>query len=632
MGNLSEKEVEIMSNKPKCAITVDVEALTRRARDRHIDTLIYGKQANGEKWGIGRMMDIADKHQVRLTFFLDFAETELYGNAIIQVGKYILSRGHDLQIHCHYNYLSEKVLKLFPDVTTNYCTWCEKDEEISEYMLNHCLEQYYKCTAKPPVAFRGGGYRVGTAFLKSLKDKGIAADCSYNLARPIRLPVNRNFVFENNLIEIPIGIIPGELSMDYREFNFNSDRFYPKTPDDFDKNLKEYEKMFRDFYWYYGEHEIAAMIMHSWSFCKEKNRFKETGYIDRPNAYAAELFDQFLGKFSETIDFVTITDAVNILHKRTLKSVDFDAVFSLYGKFSLGYLRQVETFIREMAGDRDVVIWGKGWMENIINQSLNVCKQLNVKCFISQDAPEKREWRGKPVKTFEEIRLTPKRYYVFIIAQAAFTEIREQLCEIGFVENIDFYDIEGTKNFTNSNLLETGRTLEKLFLENLYYLQWDKMEVLHVSPSMSERKVLQTYVRNITTLGVYPELKTDIVADLCNMPHVRSDTYNMVLVGGVLDYVYNDELALSEIHRVLRTSGLFITYVAGNKSMKTTVVENIVGQNEKDKVMPCQGRILRHYGENDFTAQLQRHFSTVRCYEKYDEPTETSVSWYVCKK
>ena len=59
-----------MAKKPKCMLTVDVEALALRAPAHHVDSLIYGR-FNGEEWGIGRMMDIisedhTSEHQSQL--------------------------------------------------------------------------------------------------------------------------------------------------------------------------------------------------------------------------------------------------------------------------------------------------------------------------------------------------------------------------------------------------------------------------------------------------------------------------------------------------------------------------------------------------------------------------------------
>ena len=39
-------------NKPKCMLTVDVEALRQRAESDHVNTLIYGR-TGGMEYGIG---------------------------------------------------------------------------------------------------------------------------------------------------------------------------------------------------------------------------------------------------------------------------------------------------------------------------------------------------------------------------------------------------------------------------------------------------------------------------------------------------------------------------------------------------------------------------------------------------
>lgn len=158
-----------MKDKPACILSVDVEALPMRASDNHVDTLIYG-HIDREEWGIGKMMDIADRHNIKMTFFLDFAEVEAYGDEIIKVGKYIAQRGHDLQIHCHYKLLERKVRERFPNAGISYYTWYE-DNEISGYMVDYCLKQYEKCTKNTTVIFRGGEYRFGKTLLKELKKR-----------------------------------------------------------------------------------------------------------------------------------------------------------------------------------------------------------------------------------------------------------------------------------------------------------------------------------------------------------------------------------------------------------------------------------------------------------------------------
>jgi hypothetical protein len=88
-------------------ITVDVEAQPARARDKHVDRLIWGTHPEGRA-GIREMMSIAEASDVRLTMFLDWAETDLYGKYIDEVGREIDERGHDLQLHVHADFFSEQ--------------------------------------------------------------------------------------------------------------------------------------------------------------------------------------------------------------------------------------------------------------------------------------------------------------------------------------------------------------------------------------------------------------------------------------------------------------------------------------------------------------------------------------------
>ena len=44
------------------------------------------------------------------------------------------------------------------------------------------------------------------------------------------------------------------------------------------------------------------------------------------------------------------------------------------------------------------------------------------------------------MKTFEESQVNPEKYYVLLIANTCFPEIRDNLQKAGFKENLDYYD------------------------------------------------------------------------------------------------------------------------------------------------------------------------------------------------
>jgi len=644
--------------KPRCMLTVDVEAMSNRAASDHVNTLIYGR-IGGEEYGIGRMMDIADKHHVKMTFFVDFAECERYGDDMIEAGRYIVSRGHDMQVHCHYDLLKDVVGKLpWASGDENYYSWY-KDDNDSKRMIDYVTEQYARCAGKAPIAFRGGEYRFGIGVLKALKEKGYQADLSYNCIRPEILPANKQFLFENNLMELPIGILPNK-----KPLNFNYKALEPKTESDFHKVLIGYRNLFDDYYEYYGNDAIATILMHSWSFLHHTERFDATGFMDEPNDILAEFFDCFLEEFKDEIEFISVSEAVNRVRAEGMKTVDFRSIFCEDSPLARKNLNRIGNYIKEKAKGRKVVIWGKGWMESTVFQTVNLHQSLNVAFYISNDAENYPEWRGKPVYKFSDITISPDQYFVFVLAQSTFSEIRDALHELGFKEFEDYYDIqkrvpEAQSNGIKSTLrwkcpicggnvfetynsaaprrcsvcgsVERTRTIPKLLNENIK-VDFSSTKILHISPTKPERMFFKNRSADTTTVDIRPECRVDIVADICHMPEVPSESFDMVFANCVLNHVYDDEKALEEIKRVLRPGGTALIWVLDSGTPKTVVHEDPTGWYGKENFEKYKIGTFRHYGELDFTAQLRRHFSDVRCYEKYDEVTDSSCKWYCCQK
>lgn len=644
-------------NKPKVMLTVDVEALPIRAESDHVNTLIYGRK-DGKEYGIGRMMDIADKHNIKMTFFVDFAECELYGDDILEVGRYIISRGHDMQVHCHYDLLEKKIGRAaFVNVRDNYYSWYKNDED-SKIITDYLTDKYVECVGKMPIAFRGGEYRFGLAMINALQKKGYVADLSYNRIRPEELPDNIQFEYENGLLEFPMGILN-----DKRILNFNYHPVVPKKRDDFDNIINKYKKMFDDYFDYYGKDSIASMLMHSWSFMHIEEFANKTGHFDTPNDLMVEFFDCFIGSMKEYVDFVSVTEAINSVDKNRLKKVDFNAVFARHNSYYKEKLIDISDFIHKKLEKRNFVVWGKSAVENQVFRTVNFNKEFQITYYISQDADEKPIWRGRPVYKFDDVQLSPNKDYVFVLANPQHTDIRDALRDLGFKEYEDWFDVQKDIPKSDSEImlsnvytcpicggqvfeafnsdklrrcsecgsLERTRTMTKLFNENID-IDFSSAKILHVSPSRPERVYFRKHAANVTTIDIRPECKTDIVADICNMPEVKSESYNIVFANCVLNHVYDDDMALSEISRVLCKDGMALLYVMDSQTLKTVKNDcptSWYGQENYDKY---KIGTFRHYGETDFTKQLRKHFSDVRCFEKYDEVTDISCKWYRCIK
>ena len=144
------------------------------------DRRIFGRKGNKE-YGIPLIMDIADRYGIPLTFFVEVLNKYYFGeNESREVCRYIIDRGHDVQLHLHPNYLNftlpnPRQIK-FSDLIGSY--GLEKQIEILEDGKSILV----KNGLAEPIAFRAGCFGVNSDTLKALKKCGFLIDSSYNAA------------------------------------------------------------------------------------------------------------------------------------------------------------------------------------------------------------------------------------------------------------------------------------------------------------------------------------------------------------------------------------------------------------------------------------------------------------------
>lgn len=139
---------------------------------------IFGKFSGGT-YGIPWMMQIAEKHAFRLTFFVETMHHLYFGHEAVQrVIEFILDRGHDAQLHLHPNYRhfasGSLASPLFSDFLHDY------DAHEQFHMLCQGVEIFERSGAPRPRAFRAGCYGAGPLTLEALKRAGFWIDSSYN--------------------------------------------------------------------------------------------------------------------------------------------------------------------------------------------------------------------------------------------------------------------------------------------------------------------------------------------------------------------------------------------------------------------------------------------------------------------
>lgn len=294
-------------------ITVDVEALPYRQSEKHVERLIWGRFGENEA-GIASMCDALERHNSAGVFYLDYCEEYLYGDEILEVGRYLHGRGHDVQVHTHPELLgadfwksrglalpSEVGLgKAFP---MNECP-----EAHLEAIFDYVGELHLRVTGVAPTAFRGGGLRYSRAVLDSMHRRGFKFSSNYCVDIPHQKGNDRVrpiFEWSNGLVEIPISGFHDESG--YQIFNFNSAHFQGHQ-----RTSTSLKRIFGD----EATGPIGVALLHSRSFChtNPENRHFEF----RGNKYKKN-FDEMLRAVNEAgIKIVDTRQLTPILKNITL--------------------------------------------------------------------------------------------------------------------------------------------------------------------------------------------------------------------------------------------------------------------------------------------------------------------------
>ena len=162
--------------------------------------------------GIFHQMDVMDAHGIKGVFFVDPMPALLWGIAAIEevVGP-IVERGHDVQLHCHTEWLAHVPGNgLSSHIGRNLKDFALEDQC---RILEYARDTLVAAGAPVPIAFRAGNYGANDDTLRALAALGIAydsshcpaligADCGISLGSGDRRPCTRE-----NVLEVPIGCI-----------------------------------------------------------------------------------------------------------------------------------------------------------------------------------------------------------------------------------------------------------------------------------------------------------------------------------------------------------------------------------------------------------------------------------------
>ena len=162
----------------------------------------------------------------------------------------------------------------------------------------------------------------------------------------------------------------------------------------------------------------------------------------------------------------------------------------------------------------------------------------------------------------------------------------------------------GYKNIRSNALSPSTLSLERhrllwLFLKNETSIFTSPTKLLHIAPEQAYYKRLKQ-CSNIeyTSLDLNSPI-ADINADIKNMPF-DNGSFDIVICNHVLEHIEEDDLALSEIYRVLKKGGFSILQIPLDKKQSTTYEDETIKSPELRKKHFGQYDHVRMYGMDFF--------------------------------
>lgn len=551
-------------------VSCDVEALPLRAPGDHVDRLIWGR-CPGEvrEHGIGLMMDIAEQHGIPITFFLDVLEKHLYGTAIDDVGKAVLDRGHDLQLHAHPDVLPDG---FWHDRGYRKPTWSLSlyDYPSAELVLGNAVEIFKGIKGESPEAYRGGAFRFNSDVLSYIRSQGVGLSSNYNPTTAHRpsypygfdqgvLPL---FEWDNGIIELPIGMLPGSRVGEYRPFELHA---LPNVKAMFD---------FMDNYWSIGpDHRVLCLLLHSWSFLYQDI---QGHFVYRDDSLAL--------RFREWLD--RLPSDIKVISSRQL----LDLVKN-------GQVRSACRKPASLCGERRESLFR-------LNPS-NVSSSSRVDCPTKAASPIRPS--PTPLQTVSYSDHKPEA------PSSAFSreQLRRDHCNICGTHRDYFTTFGGRAQARCGGCLGFERQRIFKFAYDVFIsreFSIDGKDVLACCPGDAEIKYLLKPARRLVTFDVRPVQWFDLQMNISDMNRVDDASFDCLVAMAVLQHVERDHEAIEEAWRVLRPGGRFFVQASNKTNQPTRISDNLAAHYGQEALDKYRVGTYRIYGDLDLIRLMAHRF------------------------
>ena len=190
-------------------LTVDTEALPKRAPGDHVKRLVWGEHETGTA-GIREMCTIGDEFSAKHIFFVDLCGAHAYGDEMREVVRWLDNQGQDVELHTHPEYLPDEFWSRHGlDRRPQYMNQYTEDSR-AEFVVKHFAGEISSITGKDILAFRAGSFRWNASTMRALEAAGIPLSFNnstaayYNKQSIYSEETNLPYVWSNGLIEIPV--------------------------------------------------------------------------------------------------------------------------------------------------------------------------------------------------------------------------------------------------------------------------------------------------------------------------------------------------------------------------------------------------------------------------------------------
>jgi len=184
-------------------VTVDTETYPVSGKAPMFDQHIYGRIGRVQ-YGVNRIMDMCDAYDGKATFFVDFCMHHQYGEAAIRdVCTLIESKGHDVQVHAHPNWMrgyERGTLHSYPF-------------DVQNKIIEEVKQLYENCLKRTPLAFRAGAYAANLDTIRALENNGFKVDSSYFqlnkncvLSAELSHRYSNHMFYLGNVLEVPVTV------------------------------------------------------------------------------------------------------------------------------------------------------------------------------------------------------------------------------------------------------------------------------------------------------------------------------------------------------------------------------------------------------------------------------------------